>query len=176
MSTPQIRELADADLPFLRQMLETAVFWRADRERGTARLLGAVKRALLRLLFRGYLNQYHEGWGRAGDVGFVAWLDGRRVGAVWYRLFTETRHGDGFIDERTPELAIAVAAAYRGRDVGRALMQRIHDEARARGLARIALSVEPENPAKRLYASLGYVDHQPGDSKGRMVLDLSRAG
>ena len=50
---------------------------------------------------------FHEGWGRHGDVALVAEVDDRPVGLVWYRYFTEEAHGEGFVDEETPELAIA---------------------------------------------------------------------
>jgi GNAT superfamily N-acetyltransferase len=170
-----IRELRDSDLPFLREMLHAAAFWRSSGRTGFDPV-GAVKRGALKLLLRRYLGLYHRGWGRSGDTGFVAEIQGRPAGAVWYRLFTQARHGHGFVDEQTPELAIAVVAGHRGKGIGRALMERIAERARADGLARIALSVDPDNPAKRLYASLGYRDYEPADGRGRMILTLATEG
>jgi GNAT superfamily N-acetyltransferase len=159
-----IRELTKADLPFLRRMLCAALFWSPRRRR--LRWLG---RLTLRLRI---VAIYHRGWGRSGDTGFVAEEDGRPIGAVWYRFFTEREHGDGYVDPQTPELAIAVAENHRRRGVGRRLMEAIHDRARREGVRRIALSVDEDNPAKSLYSALGYEEFEPGDGKGRMILTL----
>jgi GNAT superfamily N-acetyltransferase len=157
-----IRELEPGEEPFLGEMLYAALFWRPGGERPPLDEVLAHPEAAI----------YHAGWGRAGDAAVVAEEDGQLVGAAWYRLFTEEEHGHGFVDEATPELALAVVDGHRGRGIGRQLMEAIHESARRNGIPRTALSVEPDNHAKRLYESLGYVDFEPGDGHGRMVLDL----
>jgi len=157
-----IRGLTADDGAFLLEMLGAALFWRPDRHR--------IPRWLALRLPQ--VTMYERGWGRPGDTGFVAERNGRPVGAVWYRLFSERTHGDGYVDPQTPELAIAVVEGERGRGVGRRLLETIHERAHRDGVRRIALSVDPDNPAKRLYAALGYEDYEPRDGKGRMILEL----
>jgi GNAT superfamily N-acetyltransferase len=158
----RIRELESADADFLGVMLYEAVYWNPAKERLPAEFV----------LAHPALTIFHASWGRPGDTGLVAEVDDYPAGVVWYRLFTEAEHGQGFVDEATPELAISIADDHRGQGIGRALMEAIHDRARAEGFERISLSVDADNPAKRLYARLGYVEYEPGDDLGRMILTL----
>lgn len=157
-----IRELRADEVSFLKDMLYMAIAWNPERQ------LPLPKAELLDLP---QLTIFHEGWGREGDTALVAEREGQPVGLVWYRFFTEDVHGEGFVDEATPEVAIAVVEGQRGNGIGAALMQAIHERARADGVARVSLSVDHDNPARRLYERLGYVDVAEGDE--RMVLDLA---
>lgn len=107
-----------------------------------------------------HVLRYIDGWGRAGDVGLVAWVDGMPVGGAWIRLMAAERPGYGFVDAFTPELTVAMVGAHRGRGVGRALVAGILDLAAVHGHRRVSLSVaEPVNPvAVHLYRSLGFTE------------------
>lgn len=158
----RLRELGPDDTAFLGEMLYEALFWTPRRERMPIELV----------LAHPQISIFHQGWGRPGDAGLVAEVDGVPAGAAWYRFFTEAEHGEGYVDEQTPELAIAVVEGHRGEGIGRALLEAMADRARADGIGRISLSVDEDNPAKQLYARLGYAAYEPGDGLGRMILTL----
>lgn len=141
-----IRPATPADEPFLWEMLYQTL----HVEEGAA----PFPREVLR---RPEVSRYVEGWGRAGDVGFVAEEagSGSPVGAVWCRLPEGASKGFAYVDEGTPELAVAVSPEHRGKGVGTALMKRLLSEASALFPA-VSLSVSPENPARRLYERLGF--------------------
>jgi ribosomal protein S18 acetylase RimI-like enzyme len=106
------------------------------------------------------LRRYVSGWGRVGDLGVVAELDSRAVGAAWLRLFVgDERASPTFIDDRTPELAVAVLPGYEGRGLGTRMLARLLAHADERFPA-VTLSVRRDNPALRLYERFGF--HQIG--------------
>ena len=95
---------------------------------------------------------YVGDWMRPGDAGYIAEIDDRVVGVLWMRLFTAEHPGYGFVDERTPELGIAVWTEHRGHGIGRALLR----AAIAGTSGPLSLSVEDGNPAIELYRSEGF--------------------
>ena len=102
----------------------------------------------------------------------VAEADGAPIGAAWLRLFTADDPGYGYVADDVPELSMAVAAGWRGRGVGRALLQEITRRARTAGHQAISLSVERANFAHRLYTSDSYRVVQRGPDSDTMVKEL----
>ena len=143
-----MRPAQPSDLPFLWAMLGEAASWRLGRP---AFLLEDESADPV-------VRRYLDGWGRPGDFGLVAVTEeGEAVGGAWYRLYRREEAGYGFIDERTPELSIAVAPEARGRGVGTQLLVALIEHARDDGIDALSLSVEADNPALRLYERLGFV-------------------
>jgi GNAT superfamily N-acetyltransferase len=156
------RALTKDDLEHVKWALYEAVSWNPERQLPPYESL----------IEHPELARYHDGWGRPGDLGVVAELDGDLVGVAFCRLFTQADHGHGYVDEQTPELAVAVVDAHRGKGMGARLMRELADAARGAGVARLSLSVDADNPALRLYERLGYRELERDEGGVRMVLDL----
>lgn len=142
------------DLPFLATMLGEAAVWRPDKPTPTAdQVLNDPRYAM-----------YLDGWPRHGDFGLIA-EQGEPLGAAWYRTYTEVVHGYGFVSADVPELAIAVVASRRHEGTGRRLLLDLVEASVAQGHLAVSLSVSGENPARRLYESVGFVPVvSPGSS------------
>lgn len=157
-----IRRVHSRDLPFLREMLFEAAYWRPEAPRPPLEV-GLARPDLANLL---------TGWGRAGDCGVIAHEGSAPLGAAWYRLWTGDDHSYGFVAPEIPELAIGVAGGYRRRGVGRLLMKALIEEARQAGVPALSLSVERDNPAARLYHDLGFREHEAAGNAWTLILPL----
>jgi ribosomal protein S18 acetylase RimI-like enzyme len=119
---------------------------------------------------------YVKAWGRRGDTAVIAIDNGFPVGAAWYRLFTARQPGYGFVDERTPELAIAVVPNARGRGVGSALLDSLLGRARADGHDSVSLAVDRQNAgAIALYERHGFEKTAETGDSVTMVAALAPA-
>lgn len=133
----EIRPITAADQTFLTEMQYEAFFVPDGAEPYPRSILDEPE-----------IRRYHEHFGtRDGDVGVIAECD-RPLGAAWVRLVAG---GYGYVDDRTPELGVAVVADARGRRVGSALLQAL-----LAVVPRCSLSTDARNPAKRLYERLGF--------------------
>ena len=121
-----LRPVELRDVRFLRDMLRHAYYWRLDED---------TERPVYR---------YVQNWGRPGDAGVIALEGPHPAGAAWYRLFSERAPGFGFVDERTPELTIAVVPSRRGRGTGKELLTALLDRARADRYHAVSLSAAHE--------------------------------
>lgn len=104
-----------------------------------------------------HLAKYWRGWGREGDLGVVAIrpVDGVPVCCAWVRRFSKEEAGETFVDERTPELAVATVAGERGRGLGTRVLVRLLELSGSEP-GGISLSVRAANPAVGLYQRLGF--------------------
>jgi ribosomal protein S18 acetylase RimI-like enzyme len=142
--TITIRALLLSDEPFLWEMLYQALYVPEGQPPFPREIIKAPE-----------ISRYVAGWGRAGDVGYLA-LDGARpVGAVWLRLWSDVEHGYGYVDRDIPELSVAILPEYRGQGIGGGLIRHLLAE-NAGHFCGVSLSVSAENPARQLYQRLGF--------------------
>jgi GNAT superfamily N-acetyltransferase len=132
-----IRSVAHGDVRFLRDLLRHAYHWRLNEDPDLP-------------VFR-----YVSNWGRRGDAGVIAFDSRGPYGAAWYRLFRESEPGFGFVDERTPELTIAVVPSRRGQGIGSELLEALLEQARRDGFDAVSLSAEKEQT--HFYEEHGFV-------------------
>ena len=145
------------DVRFLKDMLRHAFYWRSG---------GTVEDASL--------WRYVAGWGRRGDTSVLALEEGFPIGAAWYRLFSREEPGFGFVDEQTPEVAIAVVPSRRGRGIGHELLDALIDVAREQEFDALSLSVADESPAMHMFAHQGFEKAQQTDGSWTMRLNLQQ--
>ena len=141
-----IRPAGPEDVEFLKEMLYEAAAWNPDWPR----------EQVIQALASPVLERYHRAWGRQGDAGVIATLDGEPVGAAWYRLFTAEEPGYGFVDEGTPELGIAVAPLHRRKGIGETLLRALLVQAREEGFRALSLSVAAHNRSRMMYERVGF--------------------
>ena len=157
-----LREATLDDVELVKWALYEAVAWNPDRR------LPPFEETIE----HPELARYHRGWGRPGDLGVIATIGGEIAGVVLCRLFTEEDHGHGYVDDETPEVAIAVAAPFRREGLGMRLMNELERVARAAGIERLGVSIDTENPAARLAERFGYRELSRDEGGRRMVKDI----
>lgn len=141
-----IKPVTSGDIPFLWDMLYEAIHIGDGEERPPRSILQKPE-----------LANYVENWGRNGDHALIATdSDGKKIGAVWIRLFKDMAKVYGFVDEQTPILSMAISHDYRGKGIGTKLMNEMCKLASNHQYKAISLSVDPSNPALRLYERFGF--------------------
>jgi len=155
-----VRAATAADLPFLQAMAYEAATWRPDSQPPLEIVLADPR-----------VSRYLSGWGRPGDAAVIGEED-RPVGAAWFRLFPAEEPGYGFVAPDVPELSIGVAPESRGRGIGTRVLEALVEVAREGGYRAISLSVETDNPARRLYERAGFVRVADDGGAWTMLLEF----
>ncbi len=145
-----LRKSQPSDMPFLREMLYEAVFWRDSAE----------KPSLEQGLDYPEVRKALAGWGkRDRDTAVVATLDSIPVGAAWCRFWTDSNSIRGYVDKDTPVLVIAVHRDYRHRGIGTSMIEWLIDHASKHSIQRLSLAVSKDNYAINLYRQQGFREH-----------------
>ncbi|SEN59842.1 Acetyltransferase (GNAT) family protein [Paenisporosarcina quisquiliarum] len=154
-----IRSIKKNELEFMKDMLYESIYI-PENVKNKEELLNSPS-----------IKKYYEEWGRKGDTALIAIDENNQaVGAVWYRLFDESNKGYGYVDNRTPELGIAVTKEARGLGIGTLLMKKIMKQALEDGYKSLSLSVDPENTsAVYIYRQLGFIDYNVSGTSITMI-------
>lgn len=105
------------------------------------------------IIYQPELQVYISDFGkRKGDIGLVAEVEGKVVGAVWGRIMNDYGH----IDDDTPSLAISLYKEYRKFGIGTALMKEMITALKAEGYKKSSLAVQKENYAVKMYKKVGF--------------------
>lgn len=86
------------------------------------------------------------------DIGLIAEVDKKAVGAVWVRIMNDYGH----IDNDTPSFAVSLYKDYRGFGIGTALMQEMLRILKDRGYKQASLAVQKTNYAVKMYQKTGF--------------------
>ena len=137
-----IREIQKQEYPLLDNFLYEAIFIPEGIEPPPKTIITSPE-----------LQVYVERFGESiDDLGLVAEVDGKIVGAVWVRSMNDYGH----IDAETPSLAISLYKDYRGFGIGTAMMKEILALLKSHGYSRVSLSVQKANYAAKMYLKIGF--------------------
>lgn len=153
-----IKKLKKAESDFLADMLYEAIFIPEGH--------GPLPKEVIK---DKPLSKYIENWGKDKfDIALVMERNNQRVGAIWGRLLTNGDRGFGYVNDRTPELSMAVIKEYRNQGIGTELMKAIASEYQKIGVEYLSLSVDKANNASNLYRRLGFKTVEETDTAWTM--------
>ncbi len=153
-----IREIAEEEYSLLEDFLYEAIFV----PQGTS----APSKSIIE---QPELQVYIAGFGtKKDDMGLVAEVSGKVVGAVWVRIMDDYGH----IDDDTPSFAISLYKEYRGFGIGTALMREMLRVLKIRGYKQASLSVQKANYALKMYLKIGFEIVDENDEEYIMLCRL----
>lgn len=151
----QIREIKEQEYYLLEDFLYEAIFI----PKGAA----APPKSIIQ---QPELQVYIADFGKKkDDIGLVAEVDEKIVGAVWVRIMNDYGH----LNDTTPSFAISLYKEYRGFGIGTAMMKKMLCVLKERGYTQSSLAVQKANVAVEMYKKVGF---QIVEEKGEEYLML----
>ena len=138
----KIREINAAEYPLLEDFLYEAIFIPQGVEPPPRSIINNDELQV-------YIKDFGE---KPDDRCLIAEADEKIVGAVWVRIMEDYGH----VDDETPSFAISLYKEYRGRGIGKELMEKMLDILRENGYKRASLAVQKENYAVKMYKKVGF--------------------
>jgi GNAT superfamily N-acetyltransferase len=151
-----LRPVIDADRPFL-ERLYRLVRWDEFAPTGWP---DATKTAFLAQQFDFQRRQYEQLYGGA-ELHLIVQGD-EPIGRI-------------YVDRTGRDLAlieISLLPEWRGRGIGAALLEQLQQEVGAGLRDRVSLQVTPENPARRLYQRMGFVERPPASEFQQASIEM----
>ena len=138
----KIRAISESEHSILEDFLYEAIFIPKD-----------VPAPPREIIYKPELQVYVADFGkRKGDLGFVAEVDNKIIGAVWVRIMNDYGH----IDDETPSFAISLYKDYRNYGIGTSLMKEMLNALNQAGYDQASLAVQKENYAVKMYKKVGF--------------------
>ena len=153
----KIRTISEGEESLLQDFLYQAVF---VPEGVPAPPKSIISQPELQIYITGFVT-------KKDDIGLVAEVNKKAVGAVWVRIMNDYGH----IDNATPSIAVSLYKDYRGYGIGTALMKEMLRILKDRGYKQASLSVQKANYAVNMYQKTGF---EIVDEKGEEYIMLCR--
>ena len=122
-------------------------------------------RIICRIICRKYIDKFGQ---LIGDYAIVSYDGENPIGLVWMRLV----EGYGHVDSKTPELNISILSPYRGKGLGRTLLQSMFQLLKDKDYKQVSLSVQKANRALALYLALGFDIYAEDEETFTMIYSL----
>lgn len=157
-----IREIRDTEIEILDEFLYEAIYIPAGNLPPSKKIINQPE-----------LQVYIADFGtKTGDIGLVAEVEGKIIGAVWARIMNDYGH----IDNNTPSLAISLYKEFRNLGIGTAMMKKMLCMLQKNGYKQTSLAVQKKNYAVKMYKKVGFEIVDENDEEYIMLCRLSHYG
>lgn len=157
-----IREIRDTEIEILEEFLYEAIYIPAG-------VLPPSKEIINQPELQVYIADFGT---KTGDIGLVAEVEGKIIGAVWARIMNDYGH----IDNETPSLAISLYKEFRNLGIGTAMMKKMLCMLKENGYKQTSLAVQKKNYAVEMYKKVGFEIADKNDEEYIMLCRLPHYG